>query len=103
MNAPSPASLKDYCPRCGDFAILDEVTGWCYECAGLVNNPSTGESPVSTITNKTEIAFAANADAIEHYLANGAESVWQALELSRQDRAVCIVCGEVMPHAPRTA
>ena len=104
MSAPSSASpLKEVCPKCGDFAIVDEVTGWCYDCSGLVSNPSTGQTLSTNYGNKTEIAFAANADAIEYHLANGADTVWQALTLSRQDRAVCLVCGEVMPHAPRTA
>src|SRR5215471_228629 len=94
MSALPSVSL---CPSCGNFAVLNEVTGWCGSCS----QSSTGSTSSSS---KTEMALAANADAIEFYITNGtASTTWQALALARQDRAVCIVCGEVMPHAPRTA
>src|SRR5215472_970378 len=103
-GAPSSVSVisdKDWCPRCGDFGVIDEVTGWCVDCAGLVNNGSTGVSPV---IRKQERALAVHADAIEHYMVNGkATTVWEALRLARQDRAICVVCGEEMAHASRNA
>src|SRR5262252_9418933 len=95
MSAPSP--ISSLCPKCGNFApttYFDDFTGWCGTCS----QPSTGAS------NKTEIAFAANANAIEFYLSNGsATTTWSALALARQDRAICVVCGVAIPHAPRNA
>ena len=90
----SPASPPFYCPNCGtESNYLDEVTGWCAVCSG-------GTSVAST---KIELAFTANADAVEFYVSTTNASVWQALTLARQDRPRCIVCGEVLHRAPRTA
>lgn|SRR5215471_4595663 len=98
MGAPSSVSLVA-CPSCGNLVTtLFDLTGWCGPCS----KPSTGVSSTTANYTKTERALAKNADAIEHYLTNGsATTTWQALRLARQDRAICVVCGESIPHASR--
>src|SRR6516225_5740259 len=66
----SPASPPFYCPNCGtESNYLDEVTGWCAICSGSTSVAST----------KIELAFTANADAVEFYVSTTNASVWQAL------------------------
>lgn len=102
MEAPSPDSYSGLCVVCGDFATLNEVTGFCGPCSqGRTASTTTS---FSFTTSKTELALQANANAIEHYIGNGsANTTWQALSLARQNRAICIVCGEPIPRAPRNA
>jgi tRNA(Ile2) C34 agmatinyltransferase TiaS len=50
---------------------------------------------------KLEMAFAANAEAIEVVVSTTNVSVWQALRIAQSDRPRCIVCGEEMTRASR--
>src|SRR5215831_1431863 len=95
MDALSSGSLFA-CPSCGNLVTeLHELTGFCGTCS----KPSTGGNHNVV---KQERALAKNADAIEHYLTNGsATTTWQALRLARQDRAICVVCGQPISHASR--
>ena len=88
------------CPNCGNYADeLDEYTGWCRTCSYVPTNRDT-----------LEISFAANADAIEFYISTGRQfgktralSVWKALKLAQADRAICVVCGNRIARASRSA
>ena len=91
MSLPEQTSL---CPSCGHYTdFLDEHTGWCSDCS----------SRTAVNSSKIELAFAANANAVEFYVSSINVSVWQALALARQDRPRCIVCGREMRRAPRNA
>ena len=94
MNVADPPSHPDYeflCVNCGDWTKeLNDQTGFCYSC-----------SPVYEVVNRVELQLAANADAVQHYLANTTNSVWAALKLAQSDRPICVVCGERIPRAPR--
>jgi hypothetical protein len=101
IRSSSSTGNTDLCPKCGNFTdSLDEVTGWCSCCAS--SNGSAANKHVST---KIELAFAANANAVEFYVSTSTEriSVWQALTLARQDRPRCLVCGNELHRASRSA
>lgn len=97
VSLPEQTSLLIVCPNCGDFADergMNEVTGWCYNCTPLTE--------VSTERNSTERALHAHADAIEHFVSQG-QTVWQALDSARMGRPTCVVCGESIARAKRSA
>src|SRR5215831_15719234 len=94
MTSPSFHPLPHFCPNCGSYTdFLDDNTGWCAKCSSRTAVSST----------KIELAFTANADAVEFYVSTTNVSVWQALTLARQDRPRCIVCGRELHRAPRNA
>jgi hypothetical protein len=92
--AAPPANLpSEVCPNCGEFATLNEVTGWCEKC-----------SPTDKAYSKLESYLAKNADEIEHYMTQGM-SVGAAIDMlhSPKVRPTCIVCGGVIVRAQRSA
>ena len=94
MTSPDISPLPHLCPECGNYTdFLDEYTGWCSDCSSRITVNST----------KIELAFAANANAVEFYVSSMNVSVWQALTLAQQDRPRCIVCGRELHRAPRNA
>lgn len=101
MTSPLPhiSSNYEFCPCCGkDVEELIETTGWCLHCTTHVSI-ITGTDYVNS---KLSLSMAANADSIEYYMKLN-NSVWQALALARQDRPVCVVCGERIKRASRTS
>jgi hypothetical protein len=86
------------CPNCGEFYLESEVndlTGWCYQCSP--------DSAVDSAFFKLELYLAQNADAIEHYMAQG-RSLWQALDfLPQSRRPLCLVCGNEIKGAKGSA
>lgn len=83
----------EVCPNCGE--LVDTLTtdeGWCKECAGP-----------HQLLDKLEVFLSANADHIEHYMANGS-SLYQAIDNLRLDVApTCLSCGVVIKHGRRDA
>jgi len=90
---PLSDEYNGVCTNCGELTQLNPETGWCFEC-----------SPVITVVSRTEISLAANANAVEHLINNGAaNNVWQALRIATSDRPTCIVCGERIRRSQRHA
>jgi hypothetical protein len=97
FNSSPDAGSSEVCPNCGNFTDekgLSDVTGWCADCT---------DRTVSVRTNTSEQTLATHADAIQHFIRTEGVSVWRAVELARQDRPRCVVCGEVMKRAVRKA
>jgi hypothetical protein len=97
-NSPNAAS-SELCPSCGQFTDergLSEHTGWCFDCSDTI---------VSVRTSSSDHAIETHADAIEYFMqtAESGLSVWRALELARQDRPRCVVCGEEIRRSRRSA
>lgn len=92
----------ELCPNCGrEVSELDEFTGWCESCTTDSNQAWFGSS-----TSTTSSYLQANADKLEHYIAQG-HSLEQTIDLladaKNGHRPTCIVCGSVIKHAPRTS
>lgn len=84
---------SEVCPCCGSFTSeLSSETGWCENC-----------SPKSNYS-RAEGFLSLNADRIEYFLAEG-KTFWQALEqlAVREERPICVICGNYIRRAKRTA
>jgi hypothetical protein len=91
-SIPRAASPNfEVCPRCGDFTkYLMSETGWCKECTKLSDS-------------RISLFLVANADHIEHYLAEGL-SLREAIKRVATDvKPTCVICGKPMSRAKRNA
>lgn len=91
------AASSEVCPSCGNFTDergLSEFTGWCFDCSSVIASVSTSSSFV---------AVEHHAEAIQFYQHTESVSVRRALELTRQDRPRCVVCGEEIRRSKRSA
>ena len=99
MNNDAPSAyhynpdLEELCPNCGNFAILNEVTGWCPDC-----------SPQDPTYTRLEGYLRRNANEIEHYMMQGM-SVGAAIDKlhSPKQRPTCIVCGKTIARGHRSS
>jgi hypothetical protein len=82
---------SEVCPRCGEFAILDNYTGWCGVCS------NTNDYII------TESFLARHADAIEHYLSAGYSFSESITKLNTDSRPVCLCCGGFIIRARQNA
>ncbi len=86
----------EVCPSCGAFVDALNSSGWCNEC-----NPVCARcGGVLTSTHKLCIAcqreawLIRNADAIERYMREGQTYTQAKQQVSDDNRAVCVMCGQ---------
>jgi hypothetical protein len=83
IQVSSLSSPSEVCPCCGSFTSeLNRETGWCEEC-----------SPKSNYS-RAEDFLSLNADRIEYFLEQLAV---------RDERPICVICGNFIRRAKRTA
>jgi hypothetical protein len=100
------AVREDYCPNCGNFVDeLDEASGWCFDCSGtgVARCMACGDNfhkdqPHRKLCPKCrdERFLERHADTLEDYLSYGARIGFAKREVYKQNRPVCIACGNPM-------
>lgn len=100
---------QEICPSCGGlFYELDDVTGWCPECAGVttVSCLSCGEGFAKDAAHRKlcpkcrdERWLARNADAMEVLLRHGYSIGNARQQVYEHNRPHCLSCGAVLVGA----
>lgn len=109
MQTVGRVAEQDYCPSCGKFVDeLDDASGWCFECSG------TGETRCIACGEKfrkdqphrklchgcrDERWLERHANELEVYLEFGARISFAKREVYKQNRPVCIACGNPIKGA----
>jgi len=98
-----------YCPNCGNFVDdLDEASGWCFECSGTgeIHCIACGDvfhrdQPHRKLCPgcRHERWLENHADELEIYLSYGARISFAEREVYKQNRPVCIACGNPIKGA----
>lgn len=97
------------CASCGHFVdALDGETGWCYECSGrhisrcmACNEEFLKDQPHRKLCAgcRDERWLERHADELEVYLSYGARISFAKREVYKQNRPVCIACGNPIKGA----
>jgi hypothetical protein len=91
---------SNVCPNCGDFAELNNITGWCYECSPATcdkcNGPRTSDHKLC-IGCQREAWYERNADQLECYIAQGLNLNEAKSKIISENRAICVVCSSPIP------
>lgn len=103
-NVPS-SSTDEFCPNCGDWKPLDEVTGFCFAC-------TRGQNPELLVCENCQLEFKPDnqfrrkcqpcriasskermANAIEAFMALGLTYDEARTKVVREARPICLSCG----------
>lgn len=90
---------EEFCPSCGKFATLDDVTGWCFPCSGRASPQyceRCGKETEGKLCDSCKYMrwLERNADKIEAVMVSLQVSAGKAKKIVRsENRPICLCCG----------
>jgi len=89
---------EELCPSCGKWALMHEVTGWCFECSGIAPPcycERCGKRTINRYCNSCRymLWLERNADEIERVMCSVGISAGRAKLIVRaENRPKCLCC-----------
>jgi hypothetical protein len=99
---PFLLNMEELCPSCGDFAVLNERTGWCRKCTTVslckCGRPITSGGKLCSVCKRIEWEKK-NSVRIAHFLHQGYPRYMAIQKVREENRVICAGCGTEMKGA----